>query len=234
MTFIDRINQLQLRAIAADDEDKIRSRAGEFTSLRDRIQSAASNAPRVIVGRGELRSAGIEQSDYEQNRTSALAIVGDLVNTVENLAVDAKLDAVKMQTSTLESFFKNSAKWVADSWAGTLPSEQPSVEEDLLDALDQGGVDVEAIRLDIERAQGALVTLSNKMVPERGDWNRLQEAIRVLSSSGERIGRLVDPAIADIVIRAQSDGVPYEELNGNVVAELRRLGILERFRVVLK
>src|SRR4051812_3280165 len=110
MTFVDRINQLQLRAIAADDEDKIRSRAGEFTSLRDRIQCAASNAPRVTVGREELRSAGIEQSDYEQNRASALAVVGDLINTVESLAVDAKLDAVKMQTSTLESFFKNSAK----------------------------------------------------------------------------------------------------------------------------
>jgi hypothetical protein len=234
MTLVNRIHQLQLRAVAADDEYKIRARAGEFSSLRDRIQSAALNASRVAVGRKELRSAGIEQSDYEQNRASGHALVRDLIDAIESIAVHAKLDAVKMQASTLETFLKNSEKWVARAWMDNRPAEQPAVDDDLLDALEQGGVDVEAIRVDIERAQGALLTLSNKTLPERGDWERLQDALTVLISSGERIGLLVNPAIADVVVRAQGDGVPYTELTNEVVSELRGLGILDRFRVVLR
>ncbi|MGY1780307.1 hypothetical protein [Geodermatophilus sp. SYSU D01036] len=234
MTLLDRIYQLQLRAVAADDEEKLRTRAGDFTSLRDRIQNATANASRVILGRAELQTAGIEQGDFEQNRVSALAVVRELMDTVETLAVDARTDAVRMQVGTLVTFFRNSAKWVADSWADALPSEQPAVDEDLLDALEQGGFDVEAIRLEIERAQTALLTLCNKSLPERGDWKHLQEALAVLNSSGERLRYFVDPVIADVVVRAQGDGVPYEELSLEVVAELRRLGILGKFRVVLR
>jgi hypothetical protein len=234
MTLVERIHQLQLRAVAADDQHKIRARAGEFTSLRDRIQRSTSNASRVAVGREELRSAAVTQSDYERNRASALAVVGDLIDAVGSLSVDAKLDAVKIQASTLEAFFRNSANWVAEAWADALPAEQPAVDEDLLNALEQSGLDVEEIRLDIERAQAVLLTLSNKALPERDDWMKLHEALAILSSSGARIGSLVNPAIAVVVVRAQGDGVPYAELTNEVVAELQRLGILDRFRVVLK
>jgi hypothetical protein len=88
--------------------------------------------------------------------------------------------------------------------------------------------------LDIESAKLALLTLSNRTLPEPGDDAKLQKALDTLDSSGERIGKLIDPAIADVVVRAQGGGVPYSEMTPEVISALKKLGILDRFRVVLK
>jgi hypothetical protein len=234
MTLLDRIHQLQLKAVAADDEDKIKGRSGEFITLRERLETATTNAARADTGRKELESAGIVQDDYEQNRASALAVVKDLIATVENLSVETKFDAVKMQGSAVEAHFKNSETFVVDAWRHHLPPIPPTVDDELLDALEQGGVDVEALRLDIESAKLALLTLSNRTLPEPGDDAKLQKALDTLDSSGERIGKLIDPAIADVVVRAQGGGVPYSEMTPEVISALKKLGILDRFRVVLK
>jgi hypothetical protein len=234
MTLLDRIHQLQLRAAAADDEDKIKNRSGEFTTLRERLISATAKAARADIGRKELQSAGVVQDDYEQNRAFALAVVKDLMATVESLLVEMKFDVAKMQGNTVEAHFKSSEKFVADAWKRHLPSAPPSVDDELLDALEQGGVDVEAIRSDIESAKMALLTLSRRTFPESGDNAKLQGALDTLSSSGERIGNLIDPAIADVVVRAQDGGVPYSEMTAEVILALKELGILDRFRVVLQ
>jgi hypothetical protein len=234
MTLLDRIHQLQLRAVAADDEDKIRSRSGEFITLRERFATASTTAARVDAGRKELYSTGILQIDYEQNRAIALAVVNDLINFVENLSVEAKFDAVKIQGNSIVAHFKSSEKLVADAWRSHLPSAPPAVDDELLDALEQGGVDVEAIRSDIENAKSTLLTLRNRTLPQLGDNDKLQKALDTLSSSGERIGELIDPAIANLVVRAQGGGVLYSEMTTEVILALTKLGILDRFRVVLK
>ena len=234
MTLLDRIHQLQLKAVAADDEDKIKRRSGEFTMLRERLVTATANAARVDAGRKELQSAGVVQNDYEQHRSVMLASVKDLKATVENLSVETKFDAAKMQGNTIETHFKNSEISVTNAWKQHLSSAQPAVDDDLLDALERVGVDVEAIRSDIESANLALLVLRNRVVPEPGDCAKLQNALDTLNSSGERIGKLIDPAIADIVMRAQGDGVPYLEMTSEVISALKKLGVLDRFRVVLK
>lgn len=234
MTLLDRIHQLQLRAVAADDEDKVRSRSGEFSTLRERLETASITATQVDIGRRELHSTGILQVDYEQNRATALAVVNDLIKFVETLSVEAKFDAAKMQGNSIVAHFKNSEKLVVDAWRSHLPSAPPTVDDELLDALEQGGVDVEAIRSDIENAKSALLTLRNRTLPQRGDNAKLQQAFDTLASGNERIGELIDPAIADLVVRAQAGGVPYSEMTTEVILALTKLNILDRFRVVLK
>ena len=211
MTLAERINSLRLRAVSADDEEKIKTRSGEFTTITERIGKATAKAERVEVARAELRSAPVEQDDYHQLRQTARAVLTQLIATVESLAVDAKLDTVKMQANTVEQFFRNSELWATAAWKSHLPTEVPAVDDELLDALEHGGVNVEAIRADIERAESDMLVLRNKVLPELGDIPRLRAALKVLASSSERIGSLVDPAIAEVVVRAQADGVPFSE-----------------------
>ena len=131
MTLLDRIQNLQLRAVAADDENKIKTRVGEFTTLRVQLESATSNAARVAIGRGELRAAGIRQDDPAQGRAPVLAIVEDLITAARTLPVDVKIDAARLGTRTVVDFFGKSQKWVEDNWQITLQSGHPEVDDDL-------------------------------------------------------------------------------------------------------
>lgn len=234
MTLLDRIQNLQLRAVLADDESKIRTRVGEFTTLREQISSATSTATRVAVGRQELFAAGVQQDHLAQRRASALSIVTDLIAATRTLPVDAKIDAIRIGTRTVVEFFRKSEEWVEENWRGIRQSEHPWVDDELLDALEGGGVRVEAIRQDIERANRALLILKYRSIPEAGDYAKLVGARQVLASVGERISELIDPKIAHVVLQAQADGVPYSDFTEEVVGGLRQLGILERFRIVLK
>lgn len=234
MTLINRINQLQLRAAAADDEEKVKSRAGEFTALRERLQGATANATSVAAGRQELQAAGITQDMHAKDLASVFAVVRDLINEVEGLTLEAKFDVAKVKGSTVAAHFKNSEKFVADEWQRHLPPTASGVEDELLAALEQGGIDVEAIRADIEGAKLTLLVLSARTLPEPGDALKLQQALSTLNSSKSRIAEVIDPAMASIVLRAQDGGVPFLELTPEVILALTKLGILERFRVVLK
>lgn len=234
MTLLERIHQLRMKAVAADDEDKIKRRSGEFTTLRERLDTATINAGRVDAGRKELQSAGIVLDDYEQNRADTLAAVKDLIATVESISVEAKFDEAKRQGRFVEAHFKDSEMSIANAWKQHLPAASPRVDEDLLDDLDRGGVNVEEIRSDIEGAKAALLILSSRQYPEPGDNAKLQNALDTLNSSGKRIANVIDPVIANVIMRAQGDGVPCSDMTPEVISALKELGILDRFRVVLK
>lgn len=234
MTLLDRIQNLQLRAAAADDENKIKTRIGEFTTLDKQIESASSNAARVAVGRRQLWAAGIRAYDPVQSRASVLAVVEDFIAAVRTLPVDVKIDAARLSTRTVVDFFNKSQKWVEDNWQTTLQSGHPQVADDLLDALERGGIDVEPIRHDIDQAETVLLSLRHRSIPGEGDYARLIHAREVLGSVGQRIGELIDPQIAGVIVRAQADGVPFAEFTDEVVVGLRQLGILERFRIRLQ
>lgn len=234
MTFVDRIRQLQLRAVAADDEDRVKSRAGEFATLRERLKAATINAARTEAGRKELQSMGIVQDEFARAQALVLETVKGMMRAVENLSVDEKFDPLKSQGSAIEAHFKKYEKSVADAWLNRLPAAPPAVDNALLDALEQAGIDVEVLRSDFESATACLLMLSSRTLPEPGDVAKLQRALDILNSSGQRIADLVDPAIADVIVRAKGSGVPYSEITPEMVSELRNLGILGRFSVVLK
>jgi hypothetical protein len=233
MTLLERINQLRLKAVAADNEHKIRSRSGEFVALRERMQNASAIAPRVAAGRRELEAAGLTEDGYDQDRATTCAGIKALIATIESLSVESKFDLVKMQGQNVEMHFRNSEKFVANAWRSHLPPYLPT-GDDLLDALDQAGVDVEAIRSDIESARLVLLTLRNRALPQPGDALRLQQALSTIDASKARIGHVIDPVIADLVVRAQTGEVPFAEMTPEVVSALADIGILSRFRVVLR
>lgn len=234
MTLLDRIQNLQLRALAADDETKIKSRVGEFTTLRNQLESATSNATRVVAARRELRAAGIRQDDPAQGRAPVLGVVEDLINVARTLPIDAKIDAARLSTRTVVDFFGRTQRWVQDNWQIAVQAALPEVDDDLLSALENAGIDVDAIRHDIIQAESALFSLRYRSLPEEGDYAKLVHAREVLSSVGERIAGLVDPKLAAVILRAQTDGVPFTEFTDEVLDGLRRLGILKRLRVRLK
>lgn len=234
MTLLERIQTLQLRALAADDESKIKTRVGEFTTLRDQISAATSNALRVEVGRKELLAVGHAENGDAQGRTAVLRIVEDLIEAAKTLPVEARIDATRMSTRTVVDFFGKSQKWVEDNWRVALQAGQPEVDDDLLNALEHGGIDVESIRHDIDQAETVLFSLRFRSIPEAGDYTRLIHAREALRSVGARISELIDPRIAGVIVRAQSEGVPFTEFTDEVIAGLRQLGILERFRIRMK
>lgn len=233
MTLQERINQLRLKAVAADDEHKIKSRSGEFVALRERIQNASANAPRVAAGRRELDAAGLTEDGYDQEGATTYAGIQVLIATIESLSVESKFDLVKMQGQNVEMHFRNSEKFVANAWKSHLPPYLPA-DDDLLDALDQAGIDVEAIRSDIESARLMLLTLRNRTLPQPGDALRLTQALSTIDASKARIGEVINPVIADLVVRAQTGDVPFAEMTPEVVSALADIGILNRFRVVLR
>lgn len=156
MTLLDRIQNLQLRAVAADDKSKIKARVGDFTTLRNQIESAIWNATRMSVGRRELRAAGIRQDDPLQNGASVLAVIEDLTAAARTLSVDEKVDAVRRRARIVVDFFSKSEEWVQDNWQIALQARYPEVDGDLLDALENGGINVSDIRRDIDQAESVL------------------------------------------------------------------------------
>lgn len=233
MMFLEKINNLRLKAVAADDEDKVKSRSGEFTALRELLQYTTANAENVTAGRNELQAAGYAQDGYDQERASALSVVNDLISTIKSLPVETKFDLIKIHGSSIVAHFKNSEKFVTSTWNEFVPALTSAGHDDLLNALEHGGVNVEGIRSDIEKAESALLTLKYRVLPQAGDVAKMRQAVDTLNSIGERIGELIDPAIANLVVRAQADGVPYAEMTPEVIVALQKLGILNRFRVVL-
>jgi hypothetical protein len=63
---------------------------------------------------------------------------------------------------------------------------------------------------------------------------RLQQAQATLEASKSRIGEVIDPLVADVVVRAQTGEVPFSEMTPQVVSALAKIGILDRFLVVLR
>lgn len=234
MTLLEKIRQLGVNALAVDDEEKIRSRTGDFAALRERLQAMSANATNVAIGWEELRAHGVVQDGIDENQAAALSAVKALIRIVDTLPIEAPLDMVQNQEPTIAKHFRNSEKLLTSAWRTHLPTMLPENDDDLLDALDRGGVNVEAIRSDLENARMTLFALQHRIFPEPGDAQRLQQALSTLNSSKARIGEVVDPAIAALVVRAQDGGVGYSEFTPSVVAALNEIGILERFRVVLK
>ncbi len=59
------------------------------------------------------------------------------------------------------------------------------------------------------------------------------DALDVLRACGEEISTLVDPALAEGILKSQAEGVPLNWFTPERIAALTELGILDRFRVHL-
>jgi hypothetical protein len=233
---IERVQQLGTAAAATDDEYTIKHRTGELVSLAELVEALTQTARRLGEGVAELRTAGVAiDSGLTEKAKQVAAALHALSGALPAQAVDAPLDGVKRQVRAAQSFVMDLRSFVEEAWAQERAREVPAINEELVSALAQAGIEVEEIRSDIETAQSVLVGLNNRSVPASGDVVKLAAALEALRACGERISRLVEPTLAGVILDAQrATGVSLASFTPEVLAGLARLGILDRFRVRLK
>ncbi|MEV6416167.1 hypothetical protein [Kribbella sp. NPDC051718] len=236
MTLLDRIDQLRTAAVAADNEYQLNVRTGDLRELHARLETTATGLPRLVTAICELRAGGVTLRDGAGlEATSATDAAADLHRTLEALRFDSPLDNAKTQLRVVESFVKRLRETVEDAWAAELERDTALVNDELVEALHRGGADVEDLRQALENATSALLILNSRPLPQAGDMAKLTASFATRRACEERIRDLVPPAVAKLILRARSEhGLPLNLVTPEVLTELDRLGIRERFRVTLR
>jgi hypothetical protein len=237
MTLLERIQHLRTAAAAADDAHAIKQRTGALVTAAEAVESLLKDVRQVAGGMAELRAGGIALG--EDLPDAAMDKVNSLLReTVASLAaqdVDAPLDSVKAHIKQARTLIDGLRQTVDNAWAKELSRDTPPINEELVDALAKSGMDIEQLRGEIENARGILTVLRNRAVPQAGDIARLVAARESLQSCGEKITRLVAPALAGVIMEALGDsGAPLSSFTPEVITQLAQLGILDRFWVKLK
>ncbi|MBL1109383.1 hypothetical protein JK361_33200 [Streptomyces sp. 5-8] len=237
MTLLERIQHLRTAAAAADDAHAIKQRTGALVTAAETVESLLKDVRQVAGGMAELRAVGISPSrDLPDAATDKVTSL--LRETAASLAaqdVDAPLDGVKAHIKQARALIDGLRQAVDGAWAKELSRDTPPINEDLVNALAKSGLDIEQLRAEIENAHGILNVLRNRAVPQVGDVAKLASARESLRSCGERISRLVDPTLARVIMEAQeATGMPLSSITPEVLTQLARLGILDRFWVRLR
>ncbi|MDX3106012.1 hypothetical protein [Nonomuraea angiospora] len=233
---MERVQRLRTAAVAADDENTIKRRTGELVDIAQSVESLIETIKRLGNGVAELRTTGVRMNtELAQKAPQVVAMLYALSDSLPNQAVDASLNEAKMQVKAAQGFVNNLRLSVEEAWKAKRSREVPAINDDLITALARSGIEVEEIRIEIERAQGTLAILNNRAIPELGDVERLTRALEILRSCGKRISELVDPTLAQIILNTQeTTGMPLSSFTPEILAGLTRLGILDRFWVRLR
>jgi hypothetical protein len=220
MTLIERVQRLRTAAAVADDENTIKRRTGELITLAEYVETSIE---RVSI-----------DADLPQKATQVVATLQALSDSLPDQSVDGPLDETRTRLKSVQTFVKSLRLSVEEAWTTLRSREIPVINEDLVATLARSGIEVEGIRIEIEKAQSVLVILNNSAVPGLGDVAKLSGALETLRSCGERISELVDPTLAKVILNAQGTGMPLSSFAPEVLSGLTRLGILDRFWVRLR
>lgn len=237
MTLLERIQHLRTAAVAADDAHAIKQRTGALVTTAETVENLLKDVRQVAGGMIEFRAAGIFPSgslpDAATEKVTSL-----LRETAASLAaqdVDAPLDSAKAHIKQARTLIDGLRQDVDGAWAKEVSRDIPPINEELVDALAKSGMDIEQLRGEIENARGILSVLRNRAVPQAGDIAKLAAVRESLQSCGEKISRLVAPALAGVIMDALGDsGTPLSSFTPEVITQLAQLGILDRFWVRLK
>jgi hypothetical protein len=236
MTLIEQVQRLRVAAVAAHDENKINRRTGELAELAERVETLIETMQRLSRGVAELRAAHAAfDADLGPQAAQLAADLHVLAETLPSQDADTPPQALKAQIKAADAFVKGLRGSVKQAWTAERNREVPVINEDLVAALNKSGIEVEEIRIKIEKAHGVLNVLKNRAVPELGDVARLAAALESLHACGQQISELVDPVLARVITGAQeATGTPLNSFTPEVLAGLSRLGILDRFWVRLR
>lgn len=158
----------------------------------------------------------------------------DIAQRLPGLRADDDLEFVKGGVAYAEKYAQGLKSIVEAAWDDFVNQPLPAIDQDLVDALARGGINVEDIRADLESADGKLFVLRNRRIPDRGSVGNYRNAVETLRRSGERIGDVVDADIAEGIIKSQrSTGMPLTWFTPERIEKLRALGIMDRFKVRL-
>lgn len=236
MTMRNTIQDLRAYADVANDEHRVKIRTGEFAGLSARLAPSLEELPALNVALSELAELDVEvPAGLDQDAALVAERLLALAAEVPALGVDASLDLAKERVRSAEKYVGELRALVRDTWRAYVSQPQPAVNIDLIDALAQGGVDVEDIRNDLETARAQLFAVTSKLIPDRGAVQKYQDATESIHRCGEQIGDVVDADIAEGIVRSQEpSGVPLSWFTAERLEKLRALGIVDRFQVRLR
>lgn len=236
MTLIEQVQRLRVAAVAAHDQDKINRRTGELAELAERVETLIETLQRLSRGVVELRAAHAAfEADLGPQAVQLAADLRVLAETLPSQDADTPPQALKAHVKAADGFVKGLRGSVEQAWTAERNREVPVIDEDLVATLNKSGIDVEEIRIEIEKAYSVLNVLKNRAVPEPGDITRLAAALESLKACGNQLTALVDPVLARVIRGAQeTNGTPLNSFTPEVLAGLSRLGILDRLWVRLR
>lgn len=236
MTLIEQVQRLRVAAVAAHDEDKIKRRTGELAGQTERVETLIETIQRLSRGVAELRAAHVAlDTDLGPQAVQLASDLHMLAETLPSQDADTPPQALKVHVKAADGFVRGLRESVEQAWAAERNREVPVINEDLVATLSKSGIDVEEIRIKIEKAHGVLNVLKTRPVPHLGDVARLVAALESLQACGQQISELVDPVLGRVITGAQeATGTPLHSITPEVLAGLSRLGILDRFWVRLR
>lgn len=234
-TLLGRVTSLRTAALAVDDVVKVKNRTGDLKSLSDRLQGPSNDLPALVTALADLTKVDVTiDVDSLQDAADAIAAARALAISLPGLPIDAALDIPKSQIKVIENLVKKLRAFVEAHWLPYRDQELPPINEDLVEALAAGGVDIEDVRSKLISAQSTINGMKYRDLPQAGDIDRFTRALKTLRACGEEISTLVDPAIADGILMSQTEGVSLTWFTPERIAAVTELGILDRFWVRLK
>jgi hypothetical protein len=236
MTIVQRIDQLRTAAVAVGDDYQLKLRTGELRSLHDRLRAVADDLPGLVTAVRELRAGGASLDDDIILEAASLATtIGELRSTLSTLRYDSPMDGPKRDVRDVEAFLTRFRESVKAAWAAQVESDTALVDDELVEALHRGGAEVEELRRALTGAGSALLVLRNRSLPAQGDMAKLTAAFAARRDCADRVRDLVPGAVAEVILGARgATGVPLSLMTAEVLGELDRLGIRERFMVTLR
>lgn len=236
MTLRSTIQDLRAHAEVANDEHQVKVRTGQFADLSARLAPALAELPALNVALSEVAQIDIDlPAGREQDAAQVAEGLRALATEVPTLGVDQNLDLAKERVRSAEQYTRELRAVVAGAWQTYVSQPPPAINSDLIDALAQGGVDVEDLRDALETARAHLLAVTSRQIPDRGAVQKYRDAIESIHSCGEQIGDVVDPDIAEGIVGSQEPpGVPLTWFTPERLEKLRALGIVDRFQVRLR
>jgi hypothetical protein len=236
MTLRSTIQDLRAHADVANDEHQVKVRTGQFADLSARLGPPLAELPSLNVALAEIAQLDV---DLPQGRDQDAAQVAEglraLASEIPTLGIDESLDLAKVRVRSAEKYVGELRALVVGAWQAYVSHPPPAINSELVDALAQGGVDVEEIRNELETARGHLLAISSKMIPDKGAVERFRAASEAIHRCGEKLGDVVDADIAEGIVGAQgSSGVPLTWFTPERLEKLAALGVIDRFQVRLR
>ncbi|GAA2745364.1 hypothetical protein GCM10009868_26590 [Terrabacter aerolatus] len=236
MTLRSTIQDLRAHAEVANDEHQVKVRTGQFADLSARLAQMLTELPALIVALSEVMQLDVElPAGHEQDAAQVAQSLRALASEVPALGMEQNLDLAKERVRSAEKYAKELRALVAGTWQTYVSQPPPAVNVDLIDALAQGGVDVEEIRDALETARARLLAVTSSPIPDRGAVKKHRAAVESIHRCGEQIGEVVDADIAEGIVGSQEPGgVSLTWFTPERLKKLAALGIIARFKVHLR
>lgn len=234
MTLLERARALDSVLRAAVDQDKMRLDIGRINERTEAVQEAAERLERAVAAAGEIRPRGHRITPEVRSTLGSLR--EDLDRATAELSSDPVAgagDNLHKVVQRVSDESRRVSSSLSETWRRHLEETAiPNVDEDFLALLEQAGLDVSQLRLQVESALSRLSIIEARRLPHRGDVTSLEEAVAGLNKAVETLGSMVPPAVREFIVRASSEGgASLDLLTNEVWRFLDETGLAGRYRI---